>query len=397
MGTSSFIALCAAALAAAFGYAATMPLLPQLMLWLMPGLSEVDVASHAGAYAAIYMVAVVICSPVWGVVSDRCGVRAVLVVSLTGSVVSGLLAVFADAMWSGYAARVLQGVFAAAVLPASNAALAAISDTVERARKVAALGSASLLGFFIAPTITAAIVSAEPRNPVSVAFYANVFVAAGALVIVLGLLCAPVQGSRRLLPSGARPWPWRFFALNLLAYFGLGGFEVALPLASGALGVQPAQVALLFAECSLVMLAAQAALMAAAPYRARFPQLLGVAMTAYAVGLFLLAGIGTVSGAAAAVGLIGTAAGLVLPIIGYLVTLEITSRPGAVLGALAAAGGLGQAAGSAAGGIAYGHFGAMVFVVMGIAVAVATFLVAQSVMPRELRGRRYLEDQERRA
>jgi MFS family permease len=397
MRTSSFIALCAAALSAAFGYAAVMPLLPTLIGSLMPGLGKVAVAGHAGAYAAVYMIAVVIFSPLWGVLSDRYGTKAVMSVGLVGSSVAAFAAVFAAAMWSGYTARALQGAFAAGVLTAASAALATIRDTAERARKMAALASASLLGFFAAPMITAGIVSAAAPSPVTVAFHATALIAAAALVLIVGLLRAPVEESHRSAPYQARPLPWRFIGLNLLAYFGLGGFEVALPLASSAWQIEAAQVALLFAECSLVMLAAQGALMAAAQYRARFPQILGIALAAYAIGLFILAGAGTLSGAAAAVGLIGTAAGLVLPLISYLVTLEIASRPGVVLGALAAAGGLGQAAGSAAGGIAYGYSGALVFVAMGIVVTLGAFLVARGFTARARRdGRRFVEDPEGR-
>jgi hypothetical protein len=77
---------------------------------------------------------------------------------------------------------------------------------------------------------------------------------------------------------------------------------------------------------------------------------------------------------------IGAAAGLVLPLIAYLATLEIAARPGAALGTLAAAGGLGQAFGSATGGIAYGYAGTMVFTVMGIVVVLGVWLVARTLV-----------------
>jgi MFS family permease len=392
MSTGSFVALCAAAFAAAFGYAAAMPILPTLMRTLMPGFADIEVAGHAGAYAAVYMIAVVVFSPIWGAASDRYGARGVIAVGLLGSLVAALVAVFAAAMWSGYAARLLQGAFAAALLPTATAALAAIPDTAERARKMAALGSATLLGFFAAPAVTAGIVTWNVQGTVAASFYATALVATGALVLVFGLLRSSPPSSLRTPPAEVASMPWRFVALNLLVYFGLGGFEVALPLASGALGIEAAQVSLLFAVCSLVMLAAQGALLAAAPYRESFPRVLAMAMGAYALGLFFLAGAGTLSAAAASVGLIGIAAGLVLPLIVYLATLEIAGRPGAALGTLTAAGGLGQALGSATGGIAYGYAGALVFVVMGIVVALGAFLVARSFAPRWLRdGRSYIE------
>jgi hypothetical protein len=93
------------------------------------------------------------------------------------------------------------------------------------------------------------------------------------------------------------------------------------------------------------------------------------------------------SGATAAVGLIAASAGLVLPLVAYLATLEIGARPGAALGALTAAGGLGQAIGSASGGALYGHAGPAMFTATAFAVALGTWLASRACAPRWLGGR----------
>lgn len=386
MAAFPFLALCAAVFAAAFGYTAVMPLLPQLLSPLLPDTSALGLAWHAGAYAAIYMVAVVVFSPVWGAASDRYGAKAVIAAGLVGSAVAVLASAFADGMWSAYTARAIQGAFASAVLPVATAALAKIPDTTERARKVAGLGAASLLGFFAAPALAAAVVSFRATDAVATVLYASALVALAALAIVAVLLPRERGGARERALDAARPLPWRFLALNLLAYFGLGAFEVALPLASTALAINAAQVSLLFAECSLVMLAAQGVLMAAAPFRVHFEQLLVGSIAVYGAGLLLLAGAGSVSGAAAAVGLIAAASGLVLPLIGYLATLEIAARPGAALGALTAAGGLGQAMGSASGGALYGYVGSGMFTATAFVVALGAWLASRACAPRWLGG-----------
>lgn len=184
-----------------------------------------------------------------------------------------------------------------------------------------------------------------------------------------------------------RGLPARFLGLNLLAYLGLGAFEVALPLASrGPLGVDSAQVSLLFVQCSLMMLVVQAVLMWAAPYRAYFDKVLIASIAAYGAGLLWLAGAGSFGAALAAVGLIAAGSGLVLPLIGFLATLEIEGGAGAALGRLTAAGGLGQAVGSLLGGALYGYAGMWTFTATAFVVGVGAWLASPSCTASALGG-----------
>jgi hypothetical protein len=145
---------------------------------------------------------------------------------------------------------------------------------------------------------------------------------------------------------------------------------------------------MLFMECSLMMLVAQGALMWAAPFRARFPQVLVAAIAVYGAGLLWLAGTGSFGAAVPAVGLIAAGSGLVLPLIAFLATLEIQERPGAALGALTAAGGLGQALGSLSGGALYGYAGMGMFTATAFAVALGAWFASPSCAPRWLGGER---------
>lgn len=388
MSLWSFLALGAAAFAAAFGYAAIMPLLPELLAPLMPEAGPVALSWHAGAFAGIYMLAVVVFSAAWGAASDRYGTKPILLLGLAGSGLAVLALAFAGALWSAYIGRAVQGAFASALLPVATSALARISDTAERARKVAGLGAASLLGFFAAPALSAALVSRSVADPVAAAMYVSGLVALAALAIVFSALKLQPPGAREASP-GERRLPARFLALNLLAYFGLGAFEVALPLAArGPLAASAASVSILFAECSVMMLIAQGALMWAASYRAYFPKVLIASIVAYGAGLLWLAAAGSLNAAVAAVGLIAAGSGLVLPLIGFLATLEIQARPGAALGALTAAGGLGQAVGSLSGGALYGYAGTGVFTATAFAVALGAWLASPSCAPRWLGGSR---------
>lgn len=387
MRSSSFVALLSAMFAAAFGYAAIMPLLPELLAALLPQASEIGISRHAGALAAAYMVALVVLSPIWGAASDRYGAKPIILAGLAGSALALLAAASAQGVWSAYAARAVQGAFAAAILPVATSALAEIEDTVERARKVAGLGAAALLGYFAGPALSAVVLTARAAQPVAIALIGSAVLALCALALVSAFLA---RGERREAASRAgalRALPTRFLALSLLAYFGLGAFEVALPLAArGPLAADSAGVSMLFMECSLVMLAAQGVLIWAAPLRARFPQVLVAAIAVYVAGLLWLAGTDSFGAAVPAIGLIAAGSGVVLPLIAFLATLEIQARPGAALGALTAAGGLGQALGSLSGGALYGYAGMGMFTATAFAVALGAWLASPSCAPRWLGG-----------
>lgn len=388
MSFSSFFALGAAVFAAAFGYGAVMPLLPELLTPLLPGADPVALSWHSGAFAGIYMLSVVVFSPAWGAASDRYGTKRILLLGIAGSALAVFALAFAGGLWSAYLGRAVQGAFASALLPVATSALAPIPDTAERARKVAGLGAASLLGFFAAPALTAGLVYGVLADPVAAVLYASAAVALAALIIVILGLTADSGRRREVRQEAVRSLPARFLGLNLLAYLGLGAFEVALPLAArGPLAVDPARVSLLFVECSLMMLVVQGALMWAAPYRAHFPKVLIASIAANGAGLLWLGGTASFSAALPAVGLTAAGSGLALPLIGFLATLEIEARPGAALGRLTAAGGLGQAVGSLSGGALYGYAGMGIFTATAFAVALGAWLASPSCAPRRLGGR----------
>jgi MFS family permease len=144
------------------------------------------------------------------------------------------------------------------------------------------------------------------------------------------------------------------FAANFLALAGLGAFEVMLPLRGGrALGLDPGTLALMFAECSAVMIAVQAVLFFT-PVLARVPgrAVIAVGFTVMAIGAAGLAVARTESGMYAAIGLIAVSSGWLLPAIGYFASAS-AGATGTLLGVLTGIGILGQAVGSVAGGWLY--------------------------------------------
>ena len=82
--------------------------------------------------------------------------------------------------------------------------------------------------------------------------------------------------------------------------------------------------------------------------------------------------------------MVAASSGVLLPLIGFLATLEIGDRPGAALGRLTAAGSLGQAIGSISGGALYAQAGMSIFITTAFVLGVGA--LAASPLPRWLRG-----------
>ncbi|HEY8708059.1 MAG TPA: hypothetical protein VIM34_08675 [Burkholderiaceae bacterium] len=140
--------------------------------------------------------------------------------------------------------------------------------------------------------------------------------------------------------------------------FVLAGFELGIVLQ----GQQPAgqisrQAALMFAECSLVMLGVNALLFFASlleKIAARI--LIGVGLILAIVGLVVLAWHRSDVWMYLGVSLTSAGTGLVLPVIAYLAAGASRQKLGATMGGLAAAAGFGQTLGSAADGWLFGAF-----------------------------------------
>lgn len=386
-----FLAICLSVFAVAFGYGALAPVLPSVLEHTLGASGTGAAAWHAGAISGAYMLAIVIFAPLWGALSDRVGAKAVIALGLTGSAVAFVLSATVHAIELVYVTRALAGAFAAAVLPVTVASVASVTDEIDRARKFAALGAATLLGYFIGPAATAwiALKSIGAFDAWAASQYISAAIALAALVVAVATLetrrePAPTASWRRETPR----LPVRMLLLSFVASFGIGAFEVALPLwgPRGA-GLEPAGISLLFAECSAVMLAAQGTLFLR-PGLLRAREILLLAFVAYGVGLALLPQSGGALGAATAVAMIAAGSGIVFPAIGYLVTLERRSAPGVTLGVLAGAGSLGQGVGSAVGGGGYALLGVQSFGLIAFVVGVGAVLGARSCLPWPLRGNR---------
>ena len=138
--------------------------------------------------------------------------------------------------------------------------------------------------------------------------------------------------------------------------FVLAGFELAIVLqGQQAAGQSSRQAAIMFAECSLVMLGVNALLFFTALMEKISTRILMASGVLLAIaGLAVLAGHASDAWMYFGVSLTSAGTGLVRPVIAYIAASASLHKLGATMGGLAAAAGLGQTFGSAVGGWLFG-------------------------------------------
>ena len=363
--------LAAAVFVVSAGYGSLLPLLPAWLAQQAPGSSPADVARHVGFLSGAYTAGVLIGAPLWGLISDRMGRKRILVAGLVGYVASLLMLLAlppAGSLWAIYGLRAAAGLFVAAVVPIVPALIAAHTPKALRARRFAWLGAASLLGFLFGPGL---IAIAHALAPLFGSAAAKVAVSTQIVIVLSALLGASMMlGLALTLPAQeevakdersepAAPGAASFAALwwlSIAVNFVLASFELGIVLQ----GKQHAElstqgVAMIFAECALVMLGINAVLFFTALLGKVSSRLVLAAGSLIGLsGLALLALHGSPTWMYVGVSITAAGTGLVLPVISFLAAGAAHRKLGATMGGLAAASALGQTLGSAAGGWLFG-------------------------------------------
>lgn len=344
----------AAVFVVAVGYGVVLPVLPFVLARDLGEAARAAVAWHTGLLTGAYMLALFLCAPLWGYVSDRAGRRIVILLGLAGFSGAMLWFALARGLVFVYAARVLAGVFAAAVLPVVLAWVSDMGASRTRAQAFAWLSAASALGFLFGPALSGWLASVEVAardDALALPFYAAA--ALGGMVWLAAYRFLPERAplrARDSKPERSAPSLIWLLAMSLLVMFGIGSFEVGVALrGQQVLNLPPREIGWMFAECSLVMILAQVFLLAPLVRRVG-GGLLAPAFLAMAVGMALLPYVVSYPAMLLGIGLVAAASGLLIPVLAYWVSLAAGSAQGAALGKQTAAASLGQAAGSAAAG-----------------------------------------------
>nr|ALG03693.1 putative tetracycline resistant protein [uncultured bacterium] len=133
----------------AIGMTIVLPLFPFLLEKYVPATSVAVVMS---ALVSVFAASTFFAAPIFGVLSDRYGRKAILLISLFGSVVGYLLLGIGGALWILFLGRIIDGITAGN----QSALFAYITDSTEpeeRGKWFGYLGGAIGLGFMIGPAI----------------------------------------------------------------------------------------------------------------------------------------------------------------------------------------------------------------------------------------------------
>jgi DHA1 family multidrug resistance protein-like MFS transporter len=127
------------------GFGMVMPLVPFYIERFGAGGSEL------GVLIASYGLMQFIFAPIWGDISDRWGRKKVMVIGMLGNGITLLAFGFANSLWTLFAARILSGVLASAMVPASMAYIGDITNEEERGSGLGLIGAAAGAGIVIGP------------------------------------------------------------------------------------------------------------------------------------------------------------------------------------------------------------------------------------------------------
>lgn len=394
--------LAAAVFVVSAGYGALMPLLPG---WLRPLMTDNDptsVSRHVGYLSGIYTAGVLVGAPLWGLLSDRFGRARVLLLGLLGYVAS--LVSLLQPTWAGvigiYALRGATGFFVAAVVPMVPALVAEHTPPSARARRFAWLGAMSLLGFLFGPGLNAAAdrlarLAAFGGGPAwsPAPLVIGLSAALGALMmlgLVLTLPSAPSskvseQPERDREVGGQSATLW---LINGAVMFVLAGFELGIVLQGEQHPeLSSRDISLMFAECSLVMLAINALLFFTGLLERADPRrVMCAGMVLAAAGLGMLARHANEAWMYLGVSFTAAGTGIVLPTVSYLAATSARHRLGVAMGGLAAAAGLGQTLGSAAMGWLFGAIAqdSFAWLALPLLVILAAVLIRSGWWPARL-------------
>ena len=330
----------------------------------------------------------------WGWASDRWGRKPIMLLSLTGSVLSFLWLGFSDALWMLFAARALGGAFGANV-SVGQAYIADVTPPESRAKALGLFGAAFGLGFTLGPAIGGLLAGPDPANP---DFQTPFFAAAGIsfIGVIFGavFLSEPARGGKdrphqRALErlSGfskvlANPVVGGAVACVTMMGFVMGGLESTFAIWTERV-VQwgPRETGYFFAYLGVLLVIVQGGLIGVLVKRLGEARLAPAGILVMAAGIGMLPWCGTVPLIVIAGALICLGFGLGQPSLNALVSRNAPAdSQGAILGASQSAQSLARILGPTTAGFLFAFHGKDSPYIMGAVVLVAAFLVALATL-----------------
>ncbi len=265
-----------------------------------------------------------------------------LLVGLLGFGLTMLIFSFVESLSAVYAERFLSGMFAAAVTPVAAATIGSFTTAEQgRARRLAFVSMAGIAGFLLGPMLGMFVtrmaadvfISATPAGSAAVPLATTALLA----FLVASAVAFTVPGGERherspkTMGASLNKSAWLMPKLLILTFIvsaGVGAFEVGLALrGKQELGLTPYQIALMFAECSLVMFVMQAIVFSPwfKPEATRW--LIAPALAVLAAGLFFVLRASDFTLTLVVIAAVAASAGILSPILTYWISAKAGSQP----------------------------------------------------------------------
>ncbi|MEO8419519.1 MAG: MFS transporter, partial [Methylophilaceae bacterium] len=251
--------------------------------------------------------------------------------------------------------------------PVAAATIGDFTTEEGRGRRLAFVSMAGIIGFLLGPMLSVFVTrfaadffgAAMPAGSVAIPLAATALLAF--LITPMVAIAVPRrqihdQSKKAVIASADRD-AWLMPKLLMLTFIvsaGVGVFEVGLALrGKQELGLTPYQIALMFTECSLIMLVMQAIVFSpwVKPDMTRW--FIAPALAVLAVGLLLVPWASDFTLMLVVISAVSASAGILSPILIYWISTKAGHAQGWELGKQTAAASLGVTAGSVAGGLLF--------------------------------------------
>lgn len=342
----------------------------------------------AGWIVASYAIGQLIATPIWGRLSDRYGRKLVLALCAASTMIAFLGLAFAYDAFTLFVSRLVGGL-AGGLFSVSQAWVADTTTPRNRAKGMGVMGAGISLGFILGPFV-GGMLGGETADTASLLQPGLLGAALAALLLVMILVfmreSLPPEKRVASQPLGAELRQWgevgsrpvvkRLLILGLLWMTAAGMFEVMMPLWVGeTLGWGPRHVGVQFLFLGLWVAIVQGLIAGRLSIRFGEVPVIAAGIVLYAVGMLLLAWLGTTQGPrmgsgvvadfigqpwlVLGLGLLASGSALLVPNISSLVSkyASVTER-GTVLGLFQSSNWLGRTVSPPIGGMLFQSQGA---------------------------------------
>ena len=315
-----------------------------------------------GLLVASFSVAQLLCSPLWGRLSDRIGRKPVLIASLVGTAIGSLLTGLAGGLGLLVLGRLIDGASGASVSVA-QASVTDLAEPKERARLLGLLGAAFGLGFVLGPALGGLLSLVSPRLP----FFVAAALAGANALVALHRLPETRRPSTREVTSRSRHLLGQrgvagLLGVAFLSLLSFSAFEATFSLfGNRRLGLNLSSTYALFTVIGVMIAADQVVLVRRAIDRWGERGALQAGLVLNAGGLALLVGVHSLVALVPSLLLLTAGQGLITPTLTSAVAGQAPAgERGRLLGLQQSVGGLARVVGPAIGGVAFGRLGVWV-------------------------------------